>query len=185
MTMEDALKQSEDGAKMLKTAEKIEKFLWKLFTIGLIIAFIVSRFVHPVFASGLSMKPTIEDGSMFICNRMVKDYKTDDIVFIKVPNGTIFPGHLIKRIVGVPGDTIDIRDGQLYVNGIPENRGFEAMEDPGTLSYPLTLGEGEFFCLGDNRNHSADSREYGIFSQKQLQGRLSKNCIRTGLNFGY
>lgn len=183
MNMEDALKRSEDGVKTLKTGEKIENILWKLFTVGVIICLIVSRFVHLVFASGESMLPTIEDGMVLICNRTVKEYKADDLVFLTVENGTIFPLHLIKRIVGVPGDTIDIRDGILYVNGVAENRGFEPMESTGTLQYPITLNENEFFVLGDNRNHSSDSREYGVFDINSIDGRLRMTGIKTGISF--
>ncbi len=182
MTLEDAVKKSEDGVKMIKTGEKIENLLWKIFTAGVIIAFLLSFFVHPVFATGISMAPTIKDGTILICNRTVNEYHADDIVFIKIDNGTIFPLRIIKRVVGVPGDTIDIRNGILYVNNIAENRGFETMESAGSLSYPLVLGEEEYFVLGDNRNHSSDSREYGVFNRSQLTGRLSITGLQTGLH---
>ncbi len=178
MTMEDAVKQSEDSVKVVKTGEQIENFLWKVFTAAVILCLIVSRFIHPVFASGISMEPTIEDGTFLLCNRTVKEFQHDDIVFISLDGG-LFSHRIIKRVVGVPGDTIDIHDGILYVNGEAENRDFERMEDAGILSYPIVLQDDEFFVLGDNRNHSGDSREYGIISKKQITGRLSSTGIQT------
>ena len=67
---------------------------------------------------------------------------------------------IIKRVVAVPGDTVIISNGYLYVNGRESEYQFTTTTG-GRLSYPITLGENEYFCLGDNREHSADSRELG------------------------
>ena len=182
MTMEEAQKNAEQGAALVKTGEKIENMLWKIFTGVVILMFLVSFFIHPVLAQGESMLPTIEEGTFFLCNRTVKDYERGDIAFLKIPNGTPFPLRLIKRVVAIPGDTVEIIDGILYVNGVREDRGFDTMESTGCVNGVLVLGENEYFVLGDNRNRSSDSREYGPIPFDQMQGKLVGDGFQTGLS---
>ena len=68
---------------------------------------------------------------------------------------------VIKRIVGLPGDSIQIRDGLLYRNGVAVEESLPLMEDPGIAERTVLLAPGNYFLLGDNRNHSRDSREFG------------------------
>ncbi len=186
MTLEEAQKNVEIEEKISQKKEfldeKVGKIAWKVFGIFVILYFIVTRFVQPVFASGESMEPTIHDGSIFLCNATVKKFNVDDIVVVGIPNKTPFDYQLIKRIVAVPGDSVEVIDGELYVNGIRETRGFEKMNDPGIAENKIVLSEGEYFVLGDNRNHSSDSRKYGIIKTKMIKGLLSKKCIETNFH---
>lgn len=97
----------------------------------------------------------------------------DDIVIIRSKN---LHRDIVKRIVAMPGDTVQITDGILYVNAIPEDnlQHLPAMEDPGNAASPITLGDGEYFVLGDNRNASIDSRfdEVGIISSDSIKGKV-------------
>ncbi len=83
---------------------------------------------------------------------------------------------IIKRIAALPGDTVQITDGLLYVNGeehsTPAN--LSPMEDAGNAAAPITLAPGEYFVLGDNRNHSIDSRfgEVGIIQVSTIAGKV-------------
>lgn len=78
----------------------------------------------------------------------------------------------VKRIIGVSGDVIDIHDGAVYING-------EKLEEPyvhaptevGAIDYPLTVGENEYFVLGDNREVSIDSRDFGLIEDSQIVGK--------------
>ena len=83
---------------------------------------------------------------------------------------------IVKRIVALPGDTVQITEGILYVNGVPQPTpdGFSLMEDAGNAATPLTLAPGEYFVLGDNRNHSIDSRfaEVGIIQSNSINGKI-------------
>lgn len=80
----------------------------------------------------------------------------------------------VKRIIGVPGDTIDIKDGFVYVNGekLDETYVNGVTEEKNNLSYPLTLEENTLFVLGDNREHSVDSRDFGPINYDQLDGKV-------------
>jgi len=79
-------------------------------------------------------------------------------------------------VIGLPGETIQIDyDGNIYINGeiLEEHYGREILKDPGIAINPITLGEGEYFVLGDNRNHSSDSRfdEVGVVKRSEILGK--------------
>ena len=83
----------------------------------------------------------------------------------------------IKRVIGLPGETVQIADGVIYINGEPleEDYGLEEITNPGRALEPITLGEDEYFVLGDNRNGSSDSRmtDVGNITRKQIVGKAS------------
>ncbi len=82
--------------------------------------------------------------------------------------------YIVKRVIGIPGDTIDIKDGYVYLNGnrLEENyvKG-QTLERLG-LSYPITIPESKVFVLGDNREESLDSRDLGLASYDQIKGKV-------------
>lgn len=81
----------------------------------------------------------------------------------------------IKRIIGLPGETVQVIDGYVYIDGeqLDEHYGNELMDNPGIAAEPILLGEDEYFVLGDNRNHSSDSRDpsVGVIKRENLLGR--------------
>ena len=127
--------------------------------------------------SGSSMETTLSDGDNLIVDKMsyrFQDPKSFDIVVFpyKYEENTYY----IKRIIGLPGDTVQVKDGYTYINGElleSDIYGAEVMIEAGTASEPITLGEEEYFVLGDNRNHSLDSRDpsVGILKREDLIGR--------------
>ena len=124
-----------------------------------------------------SMETTLSDGDNLIVDKLsyrFQDPKRFDIVVFpyKYEENTYY----IKRIIGLPGDTVQVKDGYTYINGElleSDIYGAEVMIEAGTASEPITLGEEEYFVLGDNRNHSLDSRDpsVGILKREDLIGR--------------
>lgn len=81
---------------------------------------------------------------------------------------------LIKRLIGLPGDRVEIRDGKIYINGMPQDEPYlnGIKTDCSTVCGPLTLGPDEYFFMGDNRPVSRDSRDFGPIAGAQILGRV-------------
>ena len=150
--------------------------LYILIIIGLtylIITFVGQR----TRVSGSSMETTLSNGDNLIVDKLTYHFKEpkryDIIVFpYKYEENTYY----INRIIGLPGETVPVIDGYTYINGeqlAGDIYGAEVMESAGIAAEPITLGEDEYFVLGDNRNHSSDSRDpsVGILKRKDLMGR--------------
>ncbi|MDE6362975.1 MAG: signal peptidase I [Lachnospiraceae bacterium] len=119
---------------------------------------------------GPSMEPSLYNGQEIFLNRLI--YKAaspcvgDVIVFL--PNGNEKSHYYVKRVVGVPGDTLYIKSGILYVNDEAVEQYFnDRIVEPGLLDSKVTLGEDEYFVIGDNCNNSEDSRSANIGTVKK------------------
>lgn len=127
--------------------------------------------------SGSSMENTLSDGDNLIVDKISYRFhdpeRYDIIIFpYKYEEDTYY----IKRIIGLPGEHVRIDDsGNIYINEkvLKESYGREVIQDPGIARDEITLGEGEYFVLGDNRNNSSDSRDpsVGIIQKKDIIGR--------------
>ena len=134
-------------------------------------AFIFAIF-HPFVVSGPSMEPTFHDQNFVISEKVKGDYSVGDVAIV------IMDGRkCIKRVVALPGETINIKDGILYVNGEAVSESFEPMEEAGMFDEPYTLQEDEYAFLGDNRNNSLDSRYYGPVKRDHILYRVTKKII--------
>lgn len=128
--------------------------------------------------TGDSMLPTLYENDNLIVDKIsyrFRDPKRFEIVVF--PYRYAEETYYIKRIIGLPGETVQIIDGFVYINGemLEESYGLEVIDSNryGMAAEPIELGEDEYFVLGDNRNHSADSREsnVGILHKKEFIGR--------------
>ena len=120
---------------------------------------------------GQAMSSTLENGDQILINKfvyMMSNPKGGDVI-VFLPNGNEKSHYYIRRVIGVPGDKIQIKDGAVYVNGTrySETVVVAAMEDAGVAWEEIVLGEDEFFVLGDNRNNSEDSRYANIGNVKR------------------
>lgn len=166
----------------IETEEKpnvLKELLGMLIYVGivLVITFLIITFVgQRTHVSGESMENTLDDGDQLIVDKLTYRFhdpeRFDIIVFpFRYKENTYY----IKRIIGLPGETVQILDGAIYINGamLEESYGREVMLDAGTAAEPITLGEDEYFVLGDNRNYSSDSRDpsVGVIHRKEIVGR--------------
>ena len=155
------------GSKEGKTGivrEVLSFFLYVAIVVG--ITFLIIHFVgQRTYVSGSSMENTLSDGDNLIVDKITyrfSDPKRYDIIVFpyQYEENTYF----IKRIIGLPGETVQIVDGIIYIDGeaLQESYGREVMKNSGLAADPVTLGEDEYFVLGDNRNDSTDSRDPSV-----------------------
>ena len=142
------------------------KFIFNIFLIGFIIFFINQYFFQICFIQGESMSPTLKKDSMILIKKFDLSINYNDIVVIKKKNKTI-----IKRVVGLPNDSIKI-DKYLYINGNKKDDSY--IEEAGEIKKEILLRENEFFVLGDNIQNSIDSRfsEIGIIKKDEIIGQM-------------
>lgn len=143
----------------------------------LVLTWVIITFVgQRTRVDGRSMMNTLHDGDNLIVEKLsyrFSDPKRFDIIVFP-PTGK--KEYYIKRIIGLPGETVQIdENGNIYINGelLEENYGAETIRNPGRAANPITLGDDEYFVMGDNRNNSKDSRseEVGNVKRSQIIGR--------------
>lgn len=174
--------EQRDNREDIETEEKpnvMRELLGMLVYVGIVLAitFLIITFVgQRTHVSGESMENTLDDGDQLIVDMLTYRFhdpeRFDIIVFpFRYKDNTYY----IKRIIGLPGETVQIADGEIYINGevLEESYGREVMQDAGLAAEPITLGDDEYFVLGDNRNYSSDSRDpsVALIHRKEIIGR--------------
>jgi signal peptidase I len=158
-------------------------------TLGLaVLLFLVINIISArVRVDGFSMRPTLDDGEFVLISRLAYQFGSfqhGDIIvfrppmypeagfwrrFLGLPNISDEYEDYIKRIIGLPGDTVKINDGVVSINGTPISEPYIAA--PPNYSGEWTVPAGELFVLGDNRNNSADSHAWGFLPEGNVLGK--------------
>lgn len=177
MSKEKKIEQEENGKKKSMVREIVEMILY--LALALIAALLIVKYVgQRTQVEGRSMEPTLEDGQNLILDKVSYRFRDperfDIIVFPFNKDGK--EEHFIKRIIGLPGETVQIIDGYVYINDEKlesDIYGKEIIKSAGRAAEPITLGEDEYFVLGDNRNNSRDGRtvEVGNIKRSEITGR--------------
>ncbi len=133
-----------------------------------VVVLIRSFVITPVTINGSSMNNTLFTKDVLFLNKINKNYKQNDIVVVKLKN---YETDIIKRIIALPGQSVEIENGQIYIDTIK----YTEKNMLGTLKDMdmLLLGKDEYFILGDNRNDSLDSRIFGAVTKKEIKGKVN------------
>ena len=175
----DSQKAADNSIEEKKVDIKKEIISWALNLLFVVVlVYVIITFVgQRTVVDGRSMNPNLNDGDNLIVEKLsyrFRDPQRFDIIVFP-PQGA--PNeHYIKRIIGLPGETVQIDyEGNIYINGeiLEEDYGLETIQNPGRAAEPITLGEDEYFVLGDNRNNSTDSRteKVGNVKRSTITGR--------------
>ena len=146
----------------MKIIKEILPYVLIIIAVILIRTFIIT----PVRVDGASMDQTLEDGQILLLYKLANIDYGDIVVLDEEKEGEI----IIKRIIGMPGDTVSIKDNTVYVNGEELEEDYAYGE---TSDYEeITLGDDEYFILGDNRPISKDSRYFGPVKEDEIIGKI-------------
>lgn len=173
--MENNREQSKE--KLIGTVKETVSFIIYIAIVFLATYLVIHYVGQRTMVDGSSMEYTLSDGDNLIVDKIsyrFRDPERFDII--------VFPfqykedTYYIKRIIGLPGETVQIdQDGTIYIDGeiLEESYGREVIRDPGIAAEPITLERDQYFVLGDNRNASSDSRDpsVGIIKGKDIIGR--------------
>ena len=175
----------------------LEFLIILLVSFALVFGFVRPFVVEAFYIPSESMVPTLKVGDRVLVNKFIYRFtepeRGDIVVFKSVEGGPLPPQRnlieriidffqgdtaseapredLIKRVVGLPGDEISVRNGRLFVNGEPQKEPYVNKKYPDrSFSAPMTVPKGHVFAMGDNRTNSQDSRVFGPVPEKNIEG---------------
>lgn len=154
---------------------KVVRWVVNIVVVMALAWFLVYEFAIQIPVSGNSMQPILDANDVVLVNRLAYDIgapeRFDIVVFEREDKKKN-----VKRVIGLPGETIQIKDGLLYIDGAPlkAENGLEKVSLAGRAGKPVTLSEDEYFLLGDNRDSSEDSRfsNIGNIKKEQILGKV-------------
>lgn len=153
--------------------------IFKVVTIVFVSALIIrTLLVQPFIVEGSSMEPDFHNGEYLLIEKVAYRFKEPtrgDVIVFRYPNNPSV--NYIKRVIGLPGETIRIFNNEVYVNSRLLNEDYLAPEEKTIVNrnpdqpYEIKLGDHEMFVMGDNRQHSSDSREWGPLKSSFVIGK--------------
>jgi signal peptidase I len=146
--------------------------------VAAIIVVVIMQFYEPTRVFGISMQPSFYEKDYLVLSKEAYARETPqrgDVIVFKSQLRTIDGKKelLIKRVIGLPGDTVEVRDGNVYINGAIQDDSYtEDHYTNGTMK--IKVPKDEYFCMGDNRLHSTDSRfsEVGLVKFDKIKGKV-------------
>ena len=137
--------------------------------VSLIIIIPFRLYVVSLFTvSGETMSPTYNNGDYVLINKFSKDFSRGDVVVFRYEEHA--SSFFIKRIVGLPGEKVEIRNGKVFIDGQALNETYYSGETPGNTS--VTLSQNQYFVLGDNRGKSLDYLDFGPIDKSNIEGKV-------------
>lgn len=161
----------------LKPIWEIAKVIVGVFVVAAIIRYFLFQ---PFIVDGSSMEPNFHNNEYIVVEKLSYRFhapRRGDVIVLEYP-GNISVDY-IKRIIGLPGETVKIDNGQVFVNGTQLQEPYLTNGQTTTIGgssstpYQVTLGENQYFMLGDNRDHSSDSRDWGVLDRSLIVGRAA------------
>lgn len=157
-----------------KREEPMKLFdILKCLIIGFVLSCLVLTFVRISVVNGHSMDNTLHDGQRLIVSRMsyiIKNPQKGQIVI--ADSDKLDVEYIIKRVIGTPGDTVEIKNNNFYINGKKINEPYIKEKMTGNIDKKWILGKDEYFLCGDNRNNSLDCRVIGPITKSQIFGKV-------------
>jgi signal peptidase I len=146
---------------------KIVKEIIPYIVIIIVVVLIRTFIATPVLVNGSSMYPTLKNNELLILKKYDRSYDRYNIVVLDYKNEK-----LIKRVIGLPGETVEYRDGILYIDGKETNDDFASITSDFKSSELVkgTIPKGYYLVMGDNRKNSIDSRTIGLVSEDDING---------------
>lgn len=148
-----------------------------------LIVLVRQTWLEPAQVTSGSMENTLKVGERIIIDHRSSlrgSWRRGDIVLIETNNGGWGEDTLVKRVIGLPGETVEVMAGQVYIDGKPLSETY-LKEKPELEDAPrIVLGKDQYYVLGDNRNNSGDSREFGPVSNDEIKGRAIRKLWPMG-----
>lgn len=155
----------------LRSVVEFFKDISKYIVIAIVVVLIFIFIVGFQQVVGPSMSPTLKEGNIILVNKLTYRFnkiKREDVVVVSVKHK-----YMIKRVIGLPGETVEYRNNKLYINGKYYEEDFIDTNTVKTEDFAVNgvIPEGKYLVLGDNRENSEDSRDYGLISKKDIVGK--------------